>query len=106
MRPRSSSADPETSSVPAEKEQYQHHCRTSGNAVAPGVHGACGDQGAEIKGKINPTQAGGSRLPRAAQATKAIASFLRHDRMNATEESITHENNNSVSFQTFILTAE
>lgn len=41
-----------------------------------------------------------------AQATKAIASFLHHDRMNVTLENITQENNNGISFQTFTLTTE
>lgn len=41
-----------------------------------------------------------------AEATKAIASFHHHDRMNVTQENITQENSNSLPFQTFTLTAE
>lgn len=65
-----------------------------------------GIKGLKLRVKIIPNRQVVADCQERAKATKAIASFLHHNRTNATLENTTQENNNSVSFQAFTLTTE
>lgn len=69
MRPRSSSADQETSWVSAEKEQLNSR-RCGGSWCSWNIWGS---RGLKIKSKNNPKQAGGCRLPRKSSSHKSYS---------------------------------